>query len=573
MLHLDPDQQRAVDADAPFLAVVAGAGAGKTRVLVARVCRLLRDGTLPERILVVTFTHAAADELRARIGAATDAATAAAITIGTFHGVAYALIQAHPEWANRRPGWDLWTDAEVEAAAADAARDVGAKVHKLRGTGRADVARTLSPPAVRFAYIRAMTAANALDYDALEGAFLSAAARGLIGDLWHEVLVDEVQDVSPAQAEIVECLECPGPGATRITVVGDPRQSIYRFRGADPRVLQRWLASPGVTTVHLARNYRSGDAIVSAGNALSRAMTLGLPDVEAAGECGAWAAVVPECADEGATVAEIVTAHGRDPGTVAIIGRTWRHLEQIADALSRARVPWQYMRRESATSSRAAAVFDAGCRCAVSPGNDAAVVALLRALRIPESEIDRYRGRAARRRQPLIYVATEIKEIIRGINASTSTDLAAVHFVRAAGFSPAAGSTVFDRVDAWTAARAKDGRSVSVADWLAYGAGLSRDEPAAKPDGAVALVTAHGAKGLEWPCVVVVGAAEGIWPSARSARNPEDVEEERRLFYVAITRAERELYVTWPREREPWPGAMPDACRASRYVAELNGQE
>jgi superfamily I DNA/RNA helicase len=486
--------------------------------------------------------------------------------------VAFAQLQAHPEWAQRRPGWALWTDQEVEHAVSEAARDVGSPVRYLRTVNgaerRLDVTATLSgSPIVQKAYDRALLAGNALDYDGMERALVRAAADGRLDGIWHEVLVDEVQDVSAAQAEFVTHLR-RHQNPANVTVVGDPRQSIYRFRGADPRALQRWLKLPGVTIVNLARNYRSGQAIVDAGNALARRMDLGLPDVEAN---HAWGEVkfLGDAEDESALV--VALSKQTSPEKIAVISRTWRVLFEIEENLKRAGVPCRLMRREQSPRDeyRAERAVDAGLRLAVSPGNDVAAVDLLFALGALPSAVDEARRQASLARCPIVSVRSDLLEAVRGIGRDTEAFLAAVGLLQYAAVPLRYAGPLLDRIKGWAAVRTEFGRGVTVGDWIQYGVGDTDHEPVEKPTDAVALVTAHGAKGLEWPYAVVVGAAEGIWPSARSARNPDDINEERRLFYVACTRAERALYITWPRERSAWPGAMPEPCKPSRFVLEL----
>lgn len=575
-MELSSEQLAAVESGAPLVVVVAGAGSGKSRVIVCRVVDLVqRRDALPERILAVTFTRAAAGELRHRIAHELDDASATAVWTVTFHGLAYRLLQVHPEWASRRPGFVVWDEGESREAVIRAARDAGVRVGV-----RPDVAKLLQLALVRRAYTDLLRSCNALDYDSLEAALVSAAEAGSLDGLWDHVLIDEYQDTNAAQARFVLAL-AGSSRAPAIFVVGDGRQSIYRFRGAVPAEMLRLLRSPDWTRYDLRTNYRSDSAIVTAANRLARRMPEKWPDAVAAGAGDGSPTAVRFLAaleDEPTSVAELV-AQAVSPvvrlaelSGVAVLARTWRHLEAVGRALTERRIPWRYNQRAGdPLSSGAGRTVLCAVRLLVSPGDDWSAEAVGAAA---GDDVEAARRSARTNGRPLLEAlprARQVVELVAGgpqrpnVASAPAALAAAVEVLVGASGVQAA---VLAAVHAW--AEQREDRGVGVADFLAdRAAGWTGPADTAAAEAAVTLSTVHGAKGLEWPLVVVAGAADGLWPMASSARWPDDLAEERRLFYVAITRAQRAVIVTVPRWREPWPGASPELCQPSRFVREM----
>lgn len=554
-MYLSPAQLAAVRAPESRVVVVAGAGSGKTRVLTERTGHLLVErGVLPERVVVLTFTRAAAAELRLRVGHLVSGEAAAAMYIGTFHGLAYALLQRHPEWAGRRPGWVLWEPADVAAAVARAAEDSGAKVRHRRDAARSvDVAATLGNERAARRYGYLLRRANALDYDALECTIVNAACEGYLDGLWDHVLVDEAQDCSPGQWTFVRALAERSESA-HVYAVGDPRQSIYRFRGAAPEEFETAIGAVDWTTYRLSTNYRSRPGIVAAANRIARAMNLGLPDCYAAREpAPPHEPVVWTEAEYSRLIALMVDRHADHLSDVAVLARRWRDLDAVEEALAARGIPCRRLRRPpDPFDSPEGRVVLAALRLCVDPHDDLAAETLGAAL---GEDVPAARLRAATERRPLLECLprTSAKVQAHDETPSTAMDVAA-QVVDAAHLT---------RWELWLP-------EVPPADFLAQRAGRSQDEPAAAADeDAVTLSTVHSAKGLEWPVVYVVGCAEGAWPTASAARNPDDLAEERRLFYVACTRARDHLVVTSPATRTPFPGAAEEPCEPSRFVREM----
>lgn len=566
------EQQAAVTTDAPRAVVVAGAGSGKTRVLVGRIAWLLEQGVLPERVLALTFTRAATEEMRQRVAVAVGATASEAILVSTFHGLAFQLLQRSPEWANRRPGFTLWGETEAKEAWVYAARDAGVRVG-----AKPRFEQLRANALVAKAYEAVQRRCNAVDYDVLEASLVSCVTRGHLYGLWDHVLVDEYQDTNAGQAAFVKALACDllNPGG-RLYVVGDPRQSIYRFRGAQPEEMLSLLRSPEWTRFDLGTNYRSCAPIVALSNSCAAAM----PERWAASHAGtAETGAEPEfylgVHDEAAHVARLAAECVGDGSDVAVLARTWAHLVTMQRALVARQVPCRMLRRAAdpfTTEFGMAAL--AAFRLAVNPADDWSAEAVARVVGV---DVDRARFKALSRRCSMHDVFMEHGEYA----ALWAEMTASVGDARATAEVVAGRMSALDGVGlvqlamaAWSPRRSAD---AGLEDWsvseflgdLARGWTMPADEAEETWPGVV-LSTVHGAKGLEWTVVFVVGASEGVWPNAASARSADELAEERRLFYVAVTRARERLVVTSPATRVPWPGAHAEACLPSRFALEVH---
>jgi DNA helicase II / ATP-dependent DNA helicase PcrA len=254
---LDPEQRAAAEAPAPLM-IIAGPGTGKTRTLTHRIAaEVAGHGAAPEACLALTFTRRAAQEMRDRLALLLPA-QAGRLTITTFHGLGLAILREHGERAGLPPGFTVADEAARVAVAADRAGSAAG--------GRRLLAAAALEPALRAEFTGALVARGLVDFDALievpvtllrEEPDLAEALR----QRWRSVSVDEYQDIDAAQHALLRLLTGDGGG---LTVIGDPDQAIYGFRGADVGIFGRFGSDyPGARTVQLTRNYRSSPAIVS----------------------------------------------------------------------------------------------------------------------------------------------------------------------------------------------------------------------------------------------------------------------------------------------------------------------
>lgn len=526
---LSPDQGRAVTSDAGLLCVVAGAGSGKTTVLTRRVAWRVRTGSArAEHVLVVTFTRKAATELRARL----ERLGIGGVWAATFHSAAFRILRRH--WADQgRPALGLVADPErilrrlLEESGADQrlapalagefswarARLVDAHRYPQQAR-RARRSFPLAPEQVvtlMAGYEEHKRRRRVMDLDDLvAGAtdLLDAGGAPAHAVRWRiqHLFVDEFQDVNPAQWRFLESLR---EGRPDLCVVGDPCQAIYAWNGSDPFLLGR-LATllPGTEMVALSDNHRSSPQVVrAAAAALGPAGSIdGAPSPAGASGPGAGALrpdgpppTLRGFADE-STEARAVARWLRTARRpvhpwrhLAVLARTNARLDPLASALSHAGIP----HRRAAAGARSAHLG-----------------AVLRSLR------------AMAPTTPLYAALVDAGDEAGPEHSSGDGDDVSVRMANLAD------------------EHAVEEPRPTVGSFLTWMAATGAESDGAEGADAVVLATFHQAKGLEWRAVAVVGLEEGTMPIAYAADDAARAEE-RRLLYVALTRAEEQLWCSW----------------------------
>ena len=596
----EQQKQAATHRGGPLL-ILAGAGTGKTRTLVARAAWLREQGTAANRILLLTFTRRAADDMLAR-AAARGTGAHGRITGGTFHAIAHRIIRQHaeafalpPEFTVIDPGdvTDLLdarrsehglVGTERRAPRAGVCADIYTRCVNTQ-TAVADVTAAGFPWCTEFTgqlsglfrgYVAHKRRHGLVDFDDLlllwRAALADAGAGPVLRGMFDAVLVDEYQDVNAVQADIVRLLRPAGDG---LTCVGDDAQAIYAFRGADPAHLRR-LGSTfgGLTVVRLDRNYRSRRAVLGLANAV-RPQSAGLELALTATRGAGTAPLLVRCHDEATQAREIcariLAAHedGTDLRDQAVLVRTAHHSDVLEVELAARGIP--YVKYGGLRFTEAAHVKDflAAARVVANPADDVAWFRLLRLhehvgpatalrvvglLRLAEPGVfDRWKeaAEAAPRRA-------------RDQLAATIGGLAGVAVLERTGERAIA---ILAALDAPLRARYPDA-DIRIADLqrLADAAAsrpslhdalveLALDPPSSASDLAgpprldedyLVISTIHSAKGLEWPVVHLPQLVDGAVPSDMALSTPEGLAEERRLFYVAVTRARDQLYLYAP---------------------------
>jgi DNA helicase-2/ATP-dependent DNA helicase PcrA len=534
---LDDAQRTAVTTPALPLCVLAGAGSGKTRVLTRRIAwRCATGAEDPRRVLALTFTRAAAVELGARLRTLGGRDP---VRTGTFHAIAWAELRSREAERGRtppvlvdRPGRLLARVVDDRGVAAAAAVELAwARARCIPLTRYPEeAARARRHPgidpervvAAGEAYEREKRKRHVVDFDDL----LEHLTRALRHDpgfaeaqRWRfsHLYVDEFQDINPLQHQLLE--EWRG-GREGLTAVGDPNQAIYGWNGSDPSFIEHFTdLYPGAAVCAIDANYRSGAPILAVANAVLDAGRLGGVRLRAFRDGGA----IPEVAgydDEEAESRAVARAvlDAKLPGTTwgqqAVLARTNALLGPIEAALMAVGVPVR-VRGRTAFGDRP--VVRAGLRELSAAGaRFADAVASLAATLPPPEELDRDDdgpGAVARVPAPDDGEAQEQDDLARFVEL-------AERYLREHQPAEAAGFR----------------------GWL-----LSEVDDTDAGDG-VDLATFHAAKGREWQTVHIVAAEDGYVPLAR-ARTAAATTEERRLFYVACTRAERQLRVTWAASR------------------------
>jgi DNA helicase II / ATP-dependent DNA helicase PcrA len=531
---LTPSQRDAVSRTSAPLCVVAAAGSGKTTVLTRRVARRIADGSArAEHTLVVTFTRKASAELRSRLARL---GVPHGVRAGTFHALAFAQLRRY--WADHdaRPAVLVSNPASlmetVAGPGADRARcaALAAEAHWAQvrlvtaegyphaaaragrfvlGVVAEDVADVLAR------YEREKARRGVLDLDDL----VTTCARVLEDDAaaaaalrWRtrHIYVDEFQDVNPAQWRLLRAWL---GDRHDLFVVGDPRQAVFGWNGADPTLLDRLPdLLPGLDIVRLDDNHRSTPQVLAAA-----ASVLGSDPARATRPDGPAPCVSAHDDDEAeaAAVARwLRTAHrpGRPWSHLAVLARTNARLEPIASALSYAGIP-----------HRAAPVADE----------------LRRALD------------ALRRLPRRLGVRSALAELV--------VDEESGRPGRGAPGSLARLGLLVDE-------HALDFPHSTVGEFLQWVTAHDVVTGEGAPD-AVTLSTFHRAKGLQWPAVALVGLEDGLVPIVH-ARTPDALAEERRLLYVAMTRAEDELWCSWARRRTN--GERTWTCEPSPLISQVH---
>ena len=536
-------QYLAVSAPGPLL-VVAGAGSGKTRTIVARVQRLLAEGADPRRVLVLTFSRKAAGELRRRIGGDLRALT--------FH--AWALLRLRER--GRRVRIVDRAEARVVlrrclhqlARPADAG-SVRAELDRIsRAKGRLD---SLDDPVAR-CYDEALRAADALDLDDLILAALRSDERGR----YDHVLVDEFQDTSVAQFALLRVIAGPDDD---VCVVGDEDQSIYEWRSADPTNLQRFReAFPNATIVTLERNYRSTPVILDAANAVIAKNPDRLPKTMSAERPRGRPIEVIEAADErdeANAIADLIRdaiAGGVAPGESAVLFRVNAQALPFERALLSRDVPHAVVRgvafAERAEVRDAVALLrlirderDDGAfrRLATRLVRGVGPVALERLASHGPMLAAARRGVLPPRYHPAIARIVATVDGLRSQSASLEDLVTSVWRTLGRDAAP-------DTVDGELLATLVDlARDASTLEALVDAVNVL-DEPEADAErDAVSLLTLHAAKGLEFSLVCMVGMEDGLLPHRRALDDDRELAEERRLCYVGMTRAKDRLVLSY----------------------------
>lgn len=561
-MELTAEQQSAVTTESNRVLVVAGAGSGKTRVLTERVAHLTEDKQVrPVEILAFTFTRMAAQEMRDRIEKRLGI-HGQRVEIGTMHGVALGLLKRFGEMVGFRPyALSVYSEWQANFLFEDCAAELGLKKGKTWKAPKKELQAALrhfeatgempAPMSPAYGLILSFRQRckqnNACTYGELLTYFEQLIDLGVVTRYtsWLHVLVDEAQDLDMRQWRIVEklCLD------RSLFAVGDIRQSIYAFRGACPQYLFDRVASFDI--YNLTANFRSAECVVNAANRLiaRNGMVLGEDMVSAA-------AVEEGVVDhnvigfDSAMLADIL-AHRCWQEKVVVLSRVHGLLGKLSRELEARGIKPLYVGQQTATtrSEGFARVHALVHLMANAYDNFSFLIAkdLLglshdeyKAIRTEAAEVGEshfnvwrsnfgvtdYPGNEASIVAATLYVLTILK-----LDAVQSEDLAAsLAFMQA----------VSERFPTMT-----------VSTYIDYLATLDvQDElPSVEDFPQVTLMTVHASKGLEFENVIVWGANEGIFPDKRSMSDRDELEGERRLAYVAITRAIRRLvFVSRPED-------------------------
>ena len=627
---LNAQQREAVKyLDGPLL-VLAGAGSGKTRVITRKIAYLVTEcGYSPRNVAAITFTNKAAHEMRQRVGELLPGKAAHGLTVSTFHSLGLHVLRAEARRIGYKPRFSVLDAHDAQALLADilkapdktSLRRAAAVISSWKNAlvpperalaAAADEAERQAAQAYR-AYQDTLRAYQAMDFDDLirlpvelfrQDAEALATWQGRL----RYLLVDEYQDTNGAQYELLQLLAGP---AGRFTAVGDDDQAIYAWRGADVENLRRLGEDyPRLKVIPLTQNYRSCQRILKAANSVIRNNTRLAEKV-------LWSELGPgdhvtllPCRDdahEAETVATRISAHkfehrGRF-GDYAVLYRGNHQARAFEEALRALKIPYVLSGGQSFFERAEIKDITAYLRLIANQDDDPAFI---RAITTPKrgigpATLERL-GLYAAQRHASLYAAV-YEEGVRSHLVPKQLDpiVEFCDFINRLAYRAErepAGRLLEEllgaiRYEAWLhdseddrAARTKWGNVREFVDWLAKkgeedGKGLieltqtvalmnlleGRED---QDVDAVRLSTLHAAKGLEFPHVFLVGVEEEILPH-RECLEGGRLEEERRLLYVGITRAQRSLTLTWCAKRRK--GGETVRCEPSRFLAELDPEQ
>ncbi len=574
LIALNPEQEAAVHADAQVVAVIAGPGTGKTGTLVRRIAYWIEERCVPARdITAVTFTRQAAREMRQRLENQLGKRKIHGLTVGTFHAVCLGLIDKKP-LISREAAQEivkaLLRERKESIHPGEALALISAKKNGQDGTGL--------PAGLLDQYNERLRALGVRDLDDV----LLEALNVPVTDkrMFRHLLVDEFQDINGVQRALVKHWS----RGNRLFAIGDPDQSIYGFRGADAGCFDALLTGEtGANCVRLTHNYRSTPQVIAfalsvirRNPGLDRELTAesgaGLPVrfIQAGDPTsqGIWIAKEIARMTGGVDMLEALDSGAERPrrafSDIAVLCRTHRQLEQLERCLRHDSIPCEIVGREDFLASDKTQAILSFFEAMAEPGNLPAMHRALKGLwRCPDGLIQRAEAAMALPGAPECPVFFQELAAFDGLSPFAEAVSALLprmkkdkpmRLVKAlAEMADLTGPEVEKLVN--TAVFFSD--MAQFLDAVKTGEeGDVRRLSGGKPSGAVRLMTLHGAKGLEFPVVILAGLDKGALPLERKDEIT-DVAEERRLLFVGITRAREELILTCGGEPSPFVSELP----------------
>ena len=603
---LNKEQQQAVQHTEGPLLILAGAGSGKTKVLTVRIAHLLAQGVNPYEILAITFTNKAAKEMKSRVeGLVGD--TANRIWLSTFHSFCAKFLRFELDnFLGYNSNFTIYDTSDSQAVIKAALKALNlddkyypvgamigaisdAKNKLLFASDFRKQARDFYQQKVADVYEyyeRELRKNNALDFDdlllvAVKLLQSNEAVLDKYSKRFRYVMIDEYQDTNHAQYLLAKLLASHWKN---IAVVGDADQSIYAWRGADiQNILDFEKDYPNCTSIKLEQNYRSTKIILDAANAVienneDRPKKNLWTDKTEGAKIQHFTAQSEheEAAFIGDTIAKKHDIHGVPYGDMAILYRTNAQSRVLEEALIKRALPYTMVGGTKFYDRKEIKDVLAYLRVLYNPFDD---LSLLRIINVPKRSIGattvaKLQDYARANGTSLFMTLTQLHlvDTIKGKTKEKLEEFGILIFTLVAEMEDKTVldilESILDRTgylaqleestDPQDQARAENiGELLSVAkdfqdtnptgtveDFLEQVALVNDVDSFEQEESKVTLMTLHAAKGLEFPIVFLGGLEEGLFPHSRTLMNPEEIEEERRLAYVGITRAEKELYIS-----------------------------
>jgi DNA helicase-2/ATP-dependent DNA helicase PcrA len=547
-IPLNSEQERAKTAPFKPLLIVAGAGTGKTRVLTSRLLHLTEQGAAPESICAITFTNKAAREMKERLEGRLEGGTKTPF-VGTFHSLGARILRVNAKLLGRSSNFTIFDEGDSFSLLKKAvknypyAKKLGAaffrnKISRIKDGGETEAGKEGELAAQVYAdYEEALKKNNAFDFDDLiqKPVLLFQNYPTVLKkyrDAFRHILVDEYQDVSRAQHEFVKLL---AHGAESLSLVGDSDQTIYSWRGSDVNIFlgfhKDW---PRGQVVFLNKNYRSQANIIYAastliaGNSerppLAKEHPLS-PTKEGGSKIMLFEAALPDT--EAEWIADQIEKNFSNQESVGVLYRTNAQSRALEQAFLAREIPYIIFGGVKFYERREVKDIMAAVRYAANPAD--------------EPSAERLQKTFGKRRFPellgLVALAEKLPplEMLKAIIRTTDYfDYLEKNFVN-----------FRERRENIAELLRFAGTFENLTEFLEQVSLLQSTDETTPREKAVHMMTIHLAKGLEFDQVFVAGVAEGILPHARSLSSNSELEEERRLLYVAMTRARSHLALSF----------------------------
>lgn len=576
LAQLNDIQKQAVEQTEGPVLVLSGPGSGKTRIITYRIAYLIEKGIAPENILSVTFTNKAANEMKERIHTLSEHAPA---WMGTFHSICSKILRKSGYFIGIPPNFVIYDEADSLDLIKDLLKDLGFSPKQISanavGYYISDAKNNLIDPQeyarlaqgyfqeavakIYFRYQESLRKAHSLDFDDLimEAVRLFQENKGVLEKYQNQfqyILVDEYQDTNHAQYVLSKLL---AQKHHNICIVGDMSQSIYLFRGADFRnILNFERDFPETKKFHLEQNYRSTKTIISAATkVISRNRTHPVLDIWTENEEGV-PIVVYESRNE-REEAEFVIRMIKNLSVkykfsdFVVLYRTNAQSRVLEEAMLREGLPYTLVGGVRFYERREIKDILAYLRLLINKEDS---VSLKRTINVPPRGIGPVALKDPTNFKVLRFLKTleGLRGEGRGLSSLETIDLVVktIGYLEYLDDGTPEGQARVENV--------KELRSVAsefpqLADFLENVALVEQeyfpDKANGEKEDSVTLMTLHSAKGLEFSVVFMVGMEEGLFPHSRSLLDHQELEEERRLCYVGMTRAKHQLYFTYAQER------------------------
>ena len=648
--ELNPAQREAViNYEKPSL-IVAGAGSGKTRVLISRIAYMIEQGVYPGAILALTFTNKAAREMRERIERMLPGGQSRYIWMGTFHSVFYRILRSEAQKIGFTSDFTIYDSSNSESLLNTIIKEfqLNTDDYKPREThSRISLAKNNLVTAEAYAsnqsfqtedrhrkkpefsriyleYARRCKSNNAMDFDdlLLYTNILFRDFPGVTeyyGRRFQYIRVDEYQDTNYAQYLILRRLS---QDHSNLCVVGDDAQSIYSFRGAKIENILRFQSDyPSAKLFKLEQNYRSTQNIVAAANSIIAKNSRQIPKTVFSEKSeGDKIKVVKAYTDqeEAHLVAEMIRRLGRENdrhwAEIAVLYRNNSQSRAIEDALRRYDIPYKIYSGHSFYERKEIKDLVAYYRLIVNPKDNEAFRRIINtpARGIGQVSVNRIAALAQVEGKSMWELVSEtdlsqtelksaagrIRDFVTmitafslernqkplydfGLEVATRSGIIGSYKMTPGPESDSALENIGELLNSMQ--NFKEQRIIlayeegeeafdaepTIEEWLQNISLMTdMDKEEAEVGERVALMTVHAAKGLEFDNVFIVGVEENLFPSMMSITTQEGIEEERRLFYVAVTRAREKAVVTFARSRFRWGNT--EFCRPSRLITEID---